>query len=215
MNYYYIGVVLCTFIAICADKFLTPNIRSKTIFIISSLGVLFFTYFAGKFDGKETDAALKKLTGNGTYPYAIIGGSTPETSQLIFGTRGEYALPEGITAVIYQYPNYNTLDVDNLGVSGIISEEINFGKFRKHDGRSRFIDILSDNTALRIYFQSDNNNWIEEMRIVNTPTGRKTIWYIKDENRNVLEKHIDEGFPVTENGEIVLWSNEIKSFDKI
>ena len=237
MNIFYVGAIVLTVFAARIDgqenkqkgKNKKKNRSKFKRFLGPSLtvGAMICTYHAAKVDGLETENKLKQIitdqateikklnlqstqqiTGNGSYPIAGVAGgqNNGNKTQIIIGVMGEYALPN-VTATIVEIPDYYQVNGGDFRIFGLQNKPIDLGTLRKAEFQSLFVKTETKETAVLIYFKSDNFSWNQSFRIVKTSEGRKVFWAIQDQNGKYLMNKMDKGFPVNENGEIRLWSN--------
>lgn len=237
MNIYYFLAIICTIVTMVLTLNQKEKKIMQTITIVFTVVTMVFTYLAAKQDGQETEDNLsqtiteqsseikrlssqnielsniifkntQQITGNGSYPIVNIGGGQDNgnKTQIIVGLIGEFALPN-VTARIVVIPDYSNVSGLDLRVLGIGNETINIGTLRKSEFKSFLIETKTKETAVTIFFNSDNNSWTETIRIYKTKNSRKTMFYIQDSKGNYLQKKVDPNFPTNENGEIVIWNN--------
>lgn len=243
MNYYYIIAIFCTGIAIIIQITKPKKKIYQWIAGICTVGVMVLSYIAAKKDGEVSETSLKEMityqnsevkrlseqnialtqviynntnqmTGNGSYPVCFLGGGKEKETQILIQVNGKYALPN-LTAKIVSLPNYKNISGLDLRTLGLTNPTIPLGTIRKNELRSQFVESKTKETAVTFFFKSDNHSWIQSIRIVQTPKGRKAFWFIQNEDGKIIDKYIDNDFPKTKDGKVVIWSNEIKSFEEI
>ena len=65
-------------------------------------------------------------------------------------------------------------------------------------------------------FESGKNQWNQYIRMQKTPSGKvTTFWYITNGNEVVIDKHIDENFPLEVDGNIRLWKDKKVKYPEI
>jgi hypothetical protein len=243
MNFYYIIAIICTALSIFIQYIQPKNKIFHFIVAIFTIAIMILTYLAAKKDGEVSENSLKEmityqtseikrlseenirlsqviykntnqLTGNGSYPIGQVAGGKKNAVQIIIGVNGEFALPN-LTARIVSIPDYKKISGLDLRTAGITNPTIPLGTIRKNEMKYFFADTRTKETAVIIYFKSDNYSWIQSMRIIITPKGRRSFWFITDDNGKIIDKHIDDDFPKNNDGKVVLWSNEIKLFEEL
>ena len=107
--------------------------------------------------------------------------------------------------------------IKDLELKRIIYKELSFEIFSKEpkkNGRTvRIGDLNSHNPVtfelenftealgINLIFRSGQNQWHQFMVAKKTSGGEiKTFWVLTNQNFEVIDKHVDEGFPVDENG---------------
>jgi len=213
MNIYYILTILCT------------------------IATMLFSYLAAKQDGQETEEKLNQtikdqaseikilntknielsksiikrtdqITGEGSFPIANLGGGQDNgnQTQIVIGMLGEFAIPN-LTAKFVVIPDYSKVNGMDLRILGIGAETISLGTLRKSEMQSFLVETKTNETAVLIYFKSDNHLWTQSIRIKKDNNIRKSIRYIQDQEGKYLFKTVDDNFPMDGNGDIALWEN--------
>lgn len=245
MNFYYIIAIICTAVSIFIQYVQPKNKIFHFIVAIFTIAIMILTYIAAKKDGEVSENSLKQmityqtseikrlseenirlsqviykntnqLTGNGSYPLAIPGGGADNgnQTQLMIHLIGENAIPN-LTAKIVTIPDYKQISGLNLAVLGLSDQTNIIGTLRASEMPYFMINTKSKETAVTIFFKTDNNSWYQSIRICKTSKGRKYFWYTQDKDGVTLKKNIEDNFPKTKDGKVVIWSNEIKSFEEI
>jgi hypothetical protein len=243
MNFYYIIAIICTGITIYIQITQPKNKIYQWVAGICTVAVMILSYMAAKIDGEASETSLKEMityqnsevkrlseqnigltqviynntnqmTGNGSYPVCYVGGGKENETQILMGVNGKYALPN-LTTRIVSLPNYKKISGLDLRTVGLTNPTIPLGTIRKNEMKYQFVESKTKETAVTFFFKSDNHSWIQSIRIIQTPNGRKSFWFIQDEDGKVIDKYIDNDFPKTKDGKLVIWSNEIKSFEEI
>jgi hypothetical protein len=204
--------------------------------IVCTVGAMYCGYIATQQDGQETEKNLKttidnqsfeiktlnkkiielsesiikqthQITGEGSFPIANLTGGQDNgnQTQITIGVAGEFAIPN-LTAKFVVIPDYSTVNGLDLKIRGIHSETLVLGTLRKSEMKSYLVETKTNETAVIIYFNSDNHSWTESIRI-RKDGGRKSIRYIQDQEGKYLFKTVDDNFPMNKNGDIVLWKN--------
>jgi hypothetical protein len=202
--------------------------------IVCTVITMVFTYIATKQDGQVTEDSLKleitrrdellekvlrntqQITGDGSFPiaYPFGGQDNGDKTQIIISLEGEFAL-HNLTAKVVVIPDYSNVSGLDARILGIQNNTLDIGTIRKSGWKDFLVETKTKETAIIIYFKTDNYSWTESIRINKTKEGRKVMWYIQDQNGEYLLKKIDQGFPINENGEIKLWSNVSKKTEEL
>ncbi len=155
-----------------------------------------------------------ELTADGSYPFATIRGELEggKKSQLLIHLKGRYAI-QNLTTKIVIVPDYSTVSGLDLRVLGMEVPPMDIGTLRSLEFKSFFVDTPTKETAITIYYKSNNNSWTDSIRVKDTESGRKFLWYTADKSGDVLNSHIDPNFP-NDNGKIVIWSNTTKDISE-
>ncbi len=228
MNYYYYLAILCTIGIMIFSYLASKKDGEKTVKELNSTTIEQANKIKEltKKNTELTEANIslskaihsdtKELTSEGSYPLAFSGGGMENgnKTQMCVVAKGEYAI-KNITARVVAIPDYTKVSGLDLRVTGLNAPTINLETLRKSEFKSFMVDTKTKETAIIIYFKSDNLSWNQSIRIVKENDKRYTLSYLKDENGNMLQKKIDDGFPKNKNEEIIIWSNVTKRFEDI
>lgn len=163
---------------------------------------------------RNINSETKAISGTGSYPIAYHAGwYTKDNAQIAVNLHGEYAI-QNLTVKIVAISNYRNVSGLNLRVMGIDKPFQDLGTLK-----SRFftnLDIkVAKETAILLYFSSDNNSWNQSIRLIRTKRGVEYLSIIQDKEGKFIFKQKTDHFPLTKDGKVVLWSNEVKFFDEI
>lgn len=166
----------------------------------------------------STDA----MTGKGSFPSAFLGGGDAQgNSELLLFLKGKYAIPN-LTVKVIDIPNYKQVSGLDLRIAGIDITPARkeypvyeYKSLRPSETPHIMVPTTNKETAIILNYKSDNNNWSQVIRIVKTRKGRQIFSTIHNDEGKLLEKQISSDFPLTNDGEIILWSNVKKSFNNI
>ncbi|MDF2156196.1 hypothetical protein [Vibrio sp. CAU 1672] len=157
----------------------------------------------------------EELTSKGSYPYAQVtgGANNGNQSQITVNLVGKYAIPN-LTIRVVVIPNYSSVSGLDLRVTGLNAEPIGIDTLRPLESKWFMVDTSATETAVILYFSSNNKKWTQALRLVKTDKGRKVLSYISGENGERLQTFIDPDFPMSD-GKYVIWSNVSKTIDEI
>lgn len=223
MNIYYLLAIACTvgtmifsYFAAQKDSSVAENKLKQTISDqtneITSLRAVIANI------SNSTDA----LTAKGSFPTAFLGGGDEQgNSQLLLFLKGKYAIPN-LTVKVIDIPNYKQVSGLDMRVAGIDMTPTRkeypvyeYKSLRPSETPYIMVPTINKETAIILYYKSDNNSWTQNIRIVKTKKGRQFFTTTHNAEGKLLEKQISPDFPLTADGEIILWSNEKKSFDNV
>ncbi|ESU28407.1 hypothetical protein FLJC2902T_17670 [Flavobacterium limnosediminis JC2902] len=205
--------------------------------MICTVAAMYFSYLAAKKDGDETEQKLNKtikdqgeqiqsltsknielsekiikhtnqITSQGSYPLAFLGPSQNNgaQTQILIGLQGEYAI-KNLTAKFVVIPDYLNVSGMDIRVLGLGVNPIDLGTLRPTEMKTFFVDTTTNETAITIFFNSDNNSWTESIRIIKNQNGRQSFSIIQSGEGKYIFSKIDPSFPKSDKGEIALWSN--------
>lgn len=150
----------------------------------------------------------EELASRGSYPQAnVVSKSHNSVATVVVTLNGGYAL-ENLILHKSVLPGYSR-------VSGTEMEDIpddkNFtdlGTLKSHHPAAFDIPMTQDEVAVRLQFNTRSKQWNQHIRIKKTPQGEiKSFWILTNGDSEVIDKHIDEGFPVGEDGKVKLWEH--------
>lgn len=163
---------------------------------------------------RNINSDTKAIAGTGSYPIAFHAGLlTKETAQISISLHGEYAIPK-LTVKIVTISNYRNISGLNLRVLGIDKPIQDLGTLKSRFFKNLDIKVANE-TAILLYFSSDNNSWNQSIRLIRTKRGVEYLSIIQDKEGKFIFKQKTDHFPLTKDGKVVLWSNEVKFFDEI
>ncbi|HAS8420810.1 TPA: hypothetical protein I7738_22260, partial [Vibrio vulnificus] len=76
------------------------------------------------------------------------------------------------------------------------------------------VDTSTNETAVTLYFASNNRKWTQSIRIVKTDQGRQELSYVSDSDGTLLKSYVAPNFP-KHNGKYIIWSNKTKEVGDI
>ncbi|MGS0725339.1 hypothetical protein ACVBKF_04060 [Shewanella sp. 0m-11] len=160
-------------------------------------------------------AQTEELTSKGSYPFAQVtgGANNGNQSQITVNLIGKYAIPN-LTIRVAVIPNYSSVSGLDLRVTGFNAETIGIDTLRPLESKWFMVDTSTSETAVILYFSSNNNKWTQSLRLVKTDKGRKVLSYIADGNGERLKIVVDPDFPMLD-GKYVIWSNVTKALDEM
>ena len=90
------------------------------------------------------------------------------------------------------------------------------GTLNAHNPVAFEIGSFKSEMAVDLIYRSQGKKWHQYIRARKTPSGElKTFWVITNDESEVIDKHIDEGFPVNEEGEFTLGANRDLKYSDI
>lgn len=160
---------------------------------------------------KAIQAQTDELTSKGSYPFAQVAGGADNgnQAQIVINLSGQYAIPN-LTVRASVIPNYSTVSGLDFRIMGLNAQTINLETLRPREFKYFMVDTNTNETAVTLYFSSNNNKWTQSLRIVKTEQGWKVLSYISDGNGEMLKTKIAPDFPM-DNGKYIIWSNVSKS----
>ncbi|MCS0128884.1 hypothetical protein NDJ14_07285 [Vibrio alginolyticus] len=164
---------------------------------------------------KSIQNQTDELTSKGSYPFAQVSGGTDNgnKSQIEVFLVGQYAIPN-LTIRVSVIPNYTDVSGLDLRVTGVNAPTLDVDTLRPLETKSFMVDTSTNETAVTLYFASNNRKWTQSIRIVKTDQGRQELSYVSDSDGTLLKSYVAPNFP-KHNGKYIIWSNKTKEVGDI
>lgn len=165
---------------------------------------------------RENLQLSEQLTSRGIFSYPRAGIIEPENNiALLIMLHGQKPLKdlEVRREIILNYSQIPGKDEEFSAKKG---KPTYLGSLKPHTPASLEVSIEEKEAAIALNFKSHRNQWNQYIRIQKTPSGKAvTFWIITNENNVVIDKHIDEDFPLEEDGSILLWKDKKVEYSEI
>lgn len=93
---------------------------------------------------------------------------------------------------------------------------VHIGNLNSHNPVAFEIGDFEKELAIDLTFSSKKNQWHQYIVARKTPNGEvKTFWILTNRNSEVIDKHVDEGFPVEEKGFLPFGGNNETDYSDI
>lgn len=217
MNMYYYLAIIFTVVAMIfgylgSDKSSNETEGRITDSINKNIGI-----------SEDAKSNTDELTAKGSYPNAVIDGGDPNGNVGVnVYLKGKYAIKDLIVQIIDipDYTHVSGLDTRILGMDMTPTRRTyptyKIESLRSQEFQTFLVPAMHKETAIILRFKSDNKSWTQTIRLEINGNHRKIFSVNNDDNENkTLEKFLTPDFPKTSDGKLILWSNEIKSFDEI
>lgn len=90
------------------------------------------------------------------------------------------------------------------------------GTLTAHNPVAFELENFKNKIAIDLTYKSQRNQWRQYLIAKRSPEGGiKTFWVITNKDSEVIDKHIDDGFPVDSNGDVVLGENKKIKYSEI
>ncbi len=217
------------------------KIKSEIIWAILLIGTATVSYYLGFKTGTlETDENLKisreqkaekilslenkvqqlseELTSRGIYSYpqaSVISKHRDSTATVLIHLNGRDPI-KSLEIERKQIINYSRNTKDNFEESGLKKTTAFIGTLNAHNPVTFELDWFKEATAIDLTFKSEQNRWHQYIRASKTPEGEiRTFWIITNKDSEVIDKHIDEGFPVDKDGNLALGADREVKYSEI
>lgn len=216
------------------------TIKSEVIWAILLIGTAAVSYYLGMNSGiLETEENLKisleqktetittlenkiqqlseELTSRGIYSYPqanVVSEDQNSNASILIHLNGREPVMnlEIERKQVIDYTNQPNKNFEHLGQS----KKTSVGNLNAHNPVAFELDSFKEEIAIDLKFKSDANKWRQYIRTKKTPEGEiKTFWVITNGNSTVIDKHIDEGFPVDNNGKLVFAPDHMVKYSEI
>ena len=188
------------------------------------------TYIAGKRESRQSEEELQlelqeknreirmlnernleladELAARGSYPQAnVVSKLENRVATVVVTLNGGYAVENLILHknVTSEYSEKTGDEIEDLSKSRNFTD---LGTLKTHQPAAFDIPMTEDEVAVQLQFSTKKKQWNQHIRIKKTPQGQiKSFWILTNGDSEVIDKHIDEGFPVDEDGKLRLWKN--------
>lgn len=160
----------------------------------------------------------EELTSRGifSYPQAnIIFEKGNSEAKVIIMLNGRDAIPnlEIERNLVTDYSGGGDNKLQKLMEKG---KRTNIGTLSAHNPVAFDVEKFDDVLAMDLVFNSERNQWQQYIRTKKTSEGDlKTFWVITNKESEVIDKHIDEGYPTNADGEVFLGPNSKVKYSEI
>lgn len=147
-----------------------------------------------------------ELTSRGIYSYPqahLVSYDNDSTATVLINLNGRDAIRNLVIerSLIYDYSGNTQHHIkDNQPASTRAS----IGTLTAHNPVAFNIKEIKNEVAVELIYRSDRNQWHQYLWANRTPGGElKTFWVITNSDSQVIDKHIDEGFPTRQDGYVL------------
>lgn len=167
---------------------------------------------------QKNNQLSEELTSRGIYSYpqaTIIPEAKDSQATVLITLNGNDPVKnlEIRRKVFYDYSKKGQKELKD---SGNISEPIFLGTLKSHNPATFDIPLTKEEIALVFQFESKKNQWKQHIRLKRLPDGTvKSFWVITNGESEVIDKHIDQGFPTDPDGNIVFWEDRKLKYSEI
>lgn len=205
------------------------KIKSEIIWAILLIGTAAISFYMGSRKGEsESKKALRtnieqkaekitilenknqqlseKLISRGIYNYPQASAVSNEENSLLMvliTLNGNDALQnlELRRKIIPNYSNVSTEELAKYKGTDIVSD---LGTLKAHQPAALNVPLTSEEIAINLIYRTQDQRWQQHMRFKQAPNGKvRSFWVITNGDSQVIDKHIDEGFPLDSEGNIV------------
>jgi len=160
---------------------------------------------------RENRQLSQQLTSRGIYSYpqaGIITGEQDDHLTLLIMLNGQEALKD-LVVKRNIIPNYSQLTASEAEKVTPTTRSAYLGSLKPHTPAGFQMSLKQKEAAIEFHFESGKSKWKQIIRSKKSPAGNiLSFWVITNGNDLVIDKHIDEGFPVEEDGSILLWEDK-------
>lgn len=152
-----------------------------------------------------------KLTSKGilSYPQANILSTENDTITTILITlNGSTPLEDLKVNRSYIY-NYSKVEHKDLPQMEVHKKTTFLGTLKTHTPAGFEIKMKEEEVAIDLVYQTGENTWNQHMRIKRDSNNElMAFWILTNKNNEVIDKHVDKGFPAEDDGSILLYKNK-------
>ena len=216
------------------------KIKSEIIWATFLIGTAALSFYLGSTTGSlETEESMRRMIESQTDTINILENKADQLSEELT-SRGIYSYPQanivteddGSTSVVVITLNgreaINNLEIEsrastkNGNGANDNSDEFpprttaNIGTLTAHNPVAFEIGNFGKGIGIDLIFNSGRHQWHQYIRARKTSDGEiKTFWVITNENMEVIDKHVDTGFPTDKDGNLALGTNKKVKFSEI
>lgn len=159
---------------------------------------------------KQNQQLSEELTSRGIYSYpqaSIVSSKNDTLVNILITLNGKSPLTD-LKVVRSHIYNYTGVEKEEARKIDPAIKTTNLGTLKTHNPAGFQIN-LKDDAAIHLEYRSGNKKWTQYLRVKNSPEhGISSFWIITNKNDEVIDKHVDEGFPVEDDGSILVWKNK-------
>ena len=216
------------------------KIKSEIIWATFLIGTAALSFYLGSTTGSlETRESMRSMIESQTDTINILENKVEQLSEELT-SRGIYSYPQanivtednGSTSVVVVTLNgreaIHNLEIEsrpttrNGNGANDNSDEFppgitaNIGTLTAHNPVAFEIEDIGKGIDVDLNFNSRRHQWHQYIRARKTSDGEiKTFWVITNEDMEVIDKHVDTGFPADEDGNLILGKNKKVKFSEI
>lgn len=166
----------------------------------------------------KIDQLSEELRSRGIYSYPqanVVSEKNDDTATVVINLNGKDAIPdlEIERRLITDYSGNADGNFEELENKG---KTTHIGTLSAHNPVAFDIEKFQEELAMDLIFKSERNSWHQYIRARKNEQGEiKTFWIITNGGSEVIDKHIDEGFPTDDEGNIILGKNKKMKYSDI
>lgn len=158
----------------------------------------------------------EELTSRGIYSYPqanLVSDKNDASATVLINLNGRDAIKD-LEIVRKIKRDYSNHPEGKLQERGFKTTSSNIGDLNAHNPVTFEIQNFQNELAIDLKFKSQRNQWQQYILARKTNGKIKTFWVITNGDSQVIDKHIDEGFPTDKDGKVTLWDDrEVKYSD--
>lgn len=205
------------------------KVRSDFVWAVLLLGTAVISFFLGARKGRlDTGENFRDRIGEETEKISVLENKVQQLSEELI-SRGIYSYPQAnvisekddttatVVVVLNGRESIPNLKIERKPTENFSAENTdtvvqtvrkrtisNIGNLTAHNPVAFELGTSRDNIDVNLKFISGRNVWHQYIRARKTPDGElKNFWVITNKESEVIDKHIDKGFPLDENGSLV------------
>lgn len=167
---------------------------------------------------RQNQQLSDELTSRGifSYPQAnIISTKNDSLTSVLITLNGQSPLQDLMLKRSHIY-NYSKIEMEDAINMVPIKKITHLGTLKTHNPAGFEITMKQNEAAINLVYKSGYDQWTQHIRVRKTPDNKlTTFWVITNKNDEVIDKHVDKGFPTEEDGSILLWKDKKVWYSKI
>ncbi|MFD0976842.1 hypothetical protein [Salinimicrobium gaetbulicola] len=167
---------------------------------------------------KQNQQLSEELTSRGIYSYPqanIVTTKNDSLTSVLITLNGQSPLKDLMLKRNHIY-NYSGIEAEESDKKIQLKKTSYLGTLKTHNPAGFEITMKEKEAAVKLEYKSDNDQWTQHIRVRKTSDNKPTtFWVITNKNDEVIDKHVDKGFPTEEDGSILLWKDKKIWYSKI
>lgn len=159
---------------------------------------------------KQNQQLSDELTSRGifSYPQAnLVTTKNDSLTSILITLNGQSPIKDLMLKRSHTY-NYSGIEAEDLKQPAHIKNSY-LGTLKTHNPAGFEITMKEKEAAVKLEYKSGHDQWTQYIRVRKTSDNEPAaFWIITNKNDEVIDKHVDKGFPVEEDGSILLWKDK-------
>ena len=167
---------------------------------------------------RQNQQLSEELTSRGifSYPQAnIVSAESDTVTTVLITLNGQSPLQDLRVrrSLIYNYSDITVEEAKNI----VPQKTSNYlGTLKTHNPAAFELPMKEKEVAINLVYETENNQWTQHIRVRKSAGNEPlTFWVLTNKNDEVIDKHVDSGFPKEDDGSLFLWKGKKVWYSKI